>query len=52
MCIFYILSGVFERLALVLLDKDKLIENGFSKLINDIDDSEDEYELEWNLPKT
>lgn len=37
---------VFERLALVLLDKDKLIENGFSKLINDIDDSEDEYELE------
>jgi len=37
---------VFEKLALVLLDRDKLIEYGFSKLINKIDDSPDEYETE------
>lgn len=37
---------VFEKLALVLLDKDKLIENGFSKLINRIDDKPEDYETE------
>lgn len=37
---------VFEKLALVLLDKDKMIENGFSKLINKIDDSPEDYEIE------
>lgn len=29
---------IFEKLALVLLDKDKLIENGYSDLLKDIDD--------------
>jgi len=28
-------QSIFERLALVLLDKDQLIENGFSKVINE-----------------
>lgn len=28
---------IFEKLALVLLDKEQLIENGFSKLISDLD---------------
>lgn len=29
---------IFEKLALVLLDRDKLIENGYSDLLKDIDD--------------
>jgi hypothetical protein len=37
---------VFEKLALVLLDRNKLIENGFSKLIDKIDLGETEYEAE------
>ena len=35
---------VFEKLAMVLLDRNKLIENGFSNLIDKIDLTEEEYE--------
>lgn len=31
-------QAIFEKLALVLLDRDKLIENGYSDLLKDIDD--------------
>lgn len=31
---------IFEKLALVLLDKDQLVENGFSDLINNLNDSD------------
>lgn len=37
---------IIEKLALVLLDKDKLIEYGFSKLIKDIDLNKKDYEDE------
>lgn len=33
---------IFEKLALVLLDKDKLIENGFSKIIDSVTNDEEE----------
>lgn len=35
---------VFEKLALVLLDKDQLIENGFSKLVWEVDSDKKDYE--------
>ncbi len=35
---------IMERLALVLLDKDKLIENGFSKIQDSITDENDAYD--------
>ena len=35
---------IMEKLALVLLDKDKLIENGFSKLIDSLDKEDEVYE--------
>lgn len=43
---------IFEKLALVLLDRDKLIENGFSNLIKKIDEPPEKYDDNGSVQKT